>query len=193
MSEHGRDPCPFRILDDVGGAFAMGVLGGTVWHSVKGFRNSPQGARILGMTTAIKARAPVLGGNFAIWGGLFSCFDCSISALRKKEDPWNAILSGALTGAVLSARGGRKSVVRNFVVGGLILAMIEGFNIYIMNHVFSAGVPGQQDQGMNALPPQVTIQLGGHGGGNIADANSQALDLTKISAEAYGEGNKRPF
>ena len=24
--ESGREPCPYRILDDVGGAFAMGTL-----------------------------------------------------------------------------------------------------------------------------------------------------------------------
>jgi import inner membrane translocase subunit TIM17 len=170
----------------------MGAGGGAVWHSVKGFRNSPRGARISGMATAVKARAPVLGGNFAIWGGLFSCFDCSIAALRKKEDPWNAILSGALTGAVLSARGGRKSMVRNFVVGGAILAVIEGLNIFLMNYVFSATVPGQQDSGMNAFPPPVTLQLGGHGGmgHQQMDVNSQALDVSKVSAEAYQEEKK---
>ena len=40
-----------------------------------------------------------------MWGGLFSTFDCSLVYLRKKEDPWNAIMSGAMTGGVLSARG----------------------------------------------------------------------------------------
>jgi hypothetical protein len=32
----------------------------------------------------------VLGGNFGVWGGLFSTFDCAIKGLRKKEDPYNA-------------------------------------------------------------------------------------------------------
>lgn len=35
-------PSPGRILDDVGGAFAMGAIGGAVWHSVKGAKNSPR-------------------------------------------------------------------------------------------------------------------------------------------------------
>lgn len=38
-------------------------------HGVKGFRNSPYGERRIGALTAIKARAPVLGGNFGVWGG----------------------------------------------------------------------------------------------------------------------------
>jgi len=45
-----------------------------------------------------------VAGNFAVWGGLFSAIDCSLVYIRKKEDPWNSITSGALTGAVLSVR-----------------------------------------------------------------------------------------
>ena len=37
--------------------------------------------------------------------GMYSSFDCVLKAVRDKEDPWNSIGSGALTGAVLSARG----------------------------------------------------------------------------------------
>jgi mitochondrial import inner membrane translocase subunit TIM17 len=61
-----------------------------VWHGIKGFRNSPYGERRIGALTAIKARAPVLGGNFGVWGGLFSTYDCAVKGIRKKEDPYNA-------------------------------------------------------------------------------------------------------
>lgn len=47
----------------------------------------------------------ITAGNFAVWGGLFSTFDCCLMGLRGKEDPWNSIGSGAITGAVLAARG----------------------------------------------------------------------------------------
>ena len=30
--------------------------------------------------------------------------DCSMVQVRGKEDPWNSITSGALTGAILAAR-----------------------------------------------------------------------------------------
>ena len=69
------------------------AIGGAVWHGVKGFRNSPYGERRIGALTAIKARAPVLGGNFGVWGGLFSTFDCAVKGVRKKEDPYNASMS----------------------------------------------------------------------------------------------------
>lgn len=45
MEEYAREPCPWRIVDDCGGAFAMGCVGGSVFQSVKGFRNAPSGIR----------------------------------------------------------------------------------------------------------------------------------------------------
>ena len=52
---------------------------------------------------AIRREAPRIGGSFAVWGGLFSTFDCTLVALRKKEDPWNSIAAGALTGVHAAA------------------------------------------------------------------------------------------
>lgn len=75
------------------------AIGGAVWHGVKGFRNSPYGERRIGALTAIKARAPVLGGNFGVWGGLFSTFDCAVKGVRKKEDPYNASMYSLLDSA----------------------------------------------------------------------------------------------
>ena len=51
--EHQREPCPHRIIDDIGGAFGMGAVGGGVWHLVKGLKNSPSGYRMQG---ALEAR-----------------------------------------------------------------------------------------------------------------------------------------
>ena len=46
--EHQREPCPDRIIDDIGGAFGMGAVGGGVWHLIKGLKNSPPGFRVRG-------------------------------------------------------------------------------------------------------------------------------------------------
>ncbi|KAK3401747.1 Tim17/Tim22/Tim23/Pmp24 family-domain-containing protein [Sordaria brevicollis] len=128
--DHTRDPCPWVILNDFGGAFAMGAIGGTIWHGIKGFRNSPYGERRIGAITAIKMRAPALGGNFGVWGGLFSTFDCGIKGLRNhKEDPWNSIIAGFFTGGALAIRGGYKAA-RNGAIGcAVLLAVIEGVGI----------------------------------------------------------------
>ena len=66
-----------------------------------------------------------------MWGGLFSTFDCSLVAIRKKEDPWNSIISGGATGGVLAARGGWRAAGRSAAVGGVLLAMIEGLQIVL--------------------------------------------------------------
>jgi hypothetical protein len=80
-------------------------LGTYLWPLVIAGRTDRQGERLVGSLSAIKARAPVLGGNFGIWGGLFSSFDCAVKGYRQKEDPWNAIISGFLTGGTLALRG----------------------------------------------------------------------------------------
>ena len=126
-----REPCPWRVVDDAGGAFGFGLVTGAIWNFVGGARNAPRGHRLSQAVTRMRARTPILGGSFAIWGTLFSCFDCSFTYIRKKEDPWNAIMSGAATGGVLAARAGLKAAGKNAVIGGIILAAIEGLNIVV--------------------------------------------------------------
>ncbi|XP_077285379.1 translocase of the inner mitochondrial membrane 17b [Arctopsyche grandis] len=133
MDEYAREPCPWRILDDCGGAFLMGAIGGGIFHSIKGFRNAPSGfnKRLVGSLTAIKHRSPIIAGNFGVWGGVFSTVDCTLVHIRKKEDPWNSIMSGAITGGVLAARNGAPAMLGSAVVGGVLLALIEGVGIML--------------------------------------------------------------
>lgn len=60
--EHGREPCPDRILDDIGGAFGMGALGGGCWHMYRGLKNSPKGYKMLG---ALDVSGPAAGSSNA--------------------------------------------------------------------------------------------------------------------------------
>ncbi|XP_014669061.1 PREDICTED: mitochondrial import inner membrane translocase subunit Tim17-B-like isoform X2 [Priapulus caudatus] len=109
----------------------MGAIGGAVFQSIKGFRNAPSGLnrRLMGSVISIKERAPIIGGNFAVWGGLFSTIDCTLVHIRKKEDPWNSITSGALTGGILAVRNGAGAMVGSAIIGGVLLALIEGVGI----------------------------------------------------------------
>ena len=101
----------------------MGCIGGGLFSFWKGYRNSPPGNKLMGSISAVKARAPVLGGNFAVWGGLHSTFDCALISIRDKEDPWNLIDSGAITGAELAAQNGPIASLVAAFAGGLILAL----------------------------------------------------------------------
>ncbi|KAB0345050.1 hypothetical protein FD754_021976, partial [Muntiacus muntjak] len=141
---------PWRIVDDCGGAFTMGTIGGGIFQAIKGFRNSPVGVnhRLRGSLTAVKTRAPQLGGSFAVWGGLFSMIDCSMVQVRGKEDPWNSITSGALTGAILAARNGPVAMVGSAAMGGVLLALIEGAGILLTRFAsaqFPNGPPFAED------------------------------------------------
>ncbi|EFY90596.1 Mitochondrial import inner membrane translocase subunit TIM17 [Metarhizium acridum CQMa 102] len=126
------------------------AIGGTIWHGVKGFRNSPYGERRIGAITAIKMRAPVLGGNFGVWGGLFSTYDCAIKGIRKKEDPYNAIIAGFFVGGSLAFRGGFKAARNNAIGCAVLLAVIEGVGI-----AFSKMLSGGTKLEMPQPPPSM--------------------------------------
>ena len=84
-------------------------------------RPAPAPPRPAPRAQAIRTQAPKIGGSFAVWGGLFSSFDCTLVALRKKEDPWNSIAAGALTGGFLQLRTGLQSAAKSAVFGGVLL------------------------------------------------------------------------
>ena len=135
----------------------MGAIAGSLWHGVRGARNAPKGYMWPHAKEAIRARAPALGGapprvlppqavldplalraagGFAMWGGLFSTFDCTLMAIRQKDDPINPIASGAITGGVLAARGGWRAAGKSAAIGGILLAVIEGVGM-LFTKVFS--------------------------------------------------------
>ncbi|KAH9951549.1 mitochondrial import inner membrane translocase subunit [Amylocystis lapponica] len=144
-ADHTRDPCPWVILSDFGSAFSMGAIGGTIWHGIKGARNSPRGDRFVGAMSVIKARAPVTGGNFGVWGGMFSTFDCAVKGYRQKDDMWNAIISGFLTGGCLAARSGPRSALSSAIACGILLSVFEGVGV-LFSRVLNDGTRPQ-------LPP----------------------------------------
>ena len=129
---------PWRIVDDSGGAFTMGLIGGSLFNGINGARHAPSGwsRRAIGGLTRMKERAPVLGGQFAAWGLCFSTFDCTFAHLRQKEDPLNSIMSGAAAGAVMAARNGPKHMLGSAIVGGVLLGLIEGMGI-LLNRMMS--------------------------------------------------------
>ncbi|XP_060668737.1 mitochondrial import inner membrane translocase subunit TIM17-2 [Ziziphus jujuba] len=128
-ADNNREPCPDRILDDIGGAFGMGAVGSSAYYFLGGLRNSPSGARFAGGCQAVRMNAPRTGGRFAVWGGLFSIFDCTLVYLRQKEDPWNSIIAAAASGGLLQMRQGFRGAACSAAVGGALLALIEGAGI----------------------------------------------------------------
>jgi hypothetical protein len=75
-------------------------------------------------------------GNFAAWGTLFSLCECTLLGVRHTDDSWNRIAAGAFTSGALSLRGGRGAILRGAIVGGSLLALIEGAS-HLMNRMMS--------------------------------------------------------
>ncbi|KAL8505625.1 hypothetical protein ACS0TY_016749 [Phlomoides rotata] len=182
--ETSREPCPDRILDDVGGAFGMGAVGGAAFHFLKGIYNSPKGERLIGGSQAVPMNAPRVGGSFAVWGGLFSTFDCTMVYVRQKEDPWNSIIAGAATGGFLQMRQGLGAASRSALFGGVLLALIEGAGI-MLNKVmiapqnfpmdeplpYVAGAPGYP---MGQIPGQAPVNVESMGAGSSTSSPSSS-------------------
>jgi len=54
-----------------------------------------------------------------------------VKGFRKKEDPYNAIIAGFLTGGALAVRGGRRAATTSAIGCACLLAVIEGVGIGI--------------------------------------------------------------
>ncbi|XP_039768358.1 mitochondrial import inner membrane translocase subunit Tim17-B isoform X2 [Ornithorhynchus anatinus] len=138
------------VGEAVGGGRKQPELPMDAMGSGQGFRH-----RFWGSVSAVRSRAPQIGGSFAVWGGLFSTIDCGLVRLRGKEDPWNSITSGALTGAVLASRSGPLAMVGSAMMGGILLALIEGVGILLTRYTaqqFQNPAPFVEDP--SQLPPK---------------------------------------
>jgi len=191
----------------------MGLIGGGIWHAIKGARYAPKGQRLLGSLQTMKARSPLTGGGFAVWGGIFAVFDCWLVSIRKKEDPWNSIAAGGLTGGLLAARCGPKTAAKNAIAGAFILALIEGLGI-MATKAFAPPVPtpeeyeaaargedpnapSSKDPGLAPpLPPQPMYSFGGGSGASsmpskLPEPQGFGEDQTFQDPYASGPGQQR--
>ncbi|KAL5713343.1 hypothetical protein ACHQM5_015428 [Ranunculus cassubicifolius] len=151
--QEAREPCPDRILGDLGSAFAMGCVGSTIIYYGKGIVQGAKGKRLATGLEEVRMGRNRFGGSFAVWGGLFSTFDCTMVYLRQKEDPWNSITAGAATSAFLSTRQGAKAMMRSGVIGGVLLAMIEGGAILFSKHQdYMQQKMAMEGQGIPGMP-----------------------------------------
>ena len=162
--QEAESPCPHRIVDECGGAFLLGCVGGGLFHFGKGMRNAPKGQRLWGGYVSMVHRAPSLGGGFAVWGGLFATYNCILQSVRQKEDIWNPIAAGTLVGGTLAARAGVAQMGKGAMVGGVLLAVIEGL-MYGAGKLFSPS-PDDIPEPMRVSDAAPSMLEGLTGGGN---------------------------
>jgi hypothetical protein len=94
-----------------------------------------------------------------VWGLVFSSFDCSLAYARGRDDPWNAIGSGFLTGGVLAARAGLRASLQSAMVGGVLLALIEGLSITLNKFTSEQFKPVRPELPATPAPAPTATQL----------------------------------
>nr|BAC15852.1 protein translocase-like protein [Oryza sativa Japonica Group] len=104
--------------------FGMGTVRGSLFHFLKGTYNSPNGERLVGGAQAVLMNAA--GGRQL--RGVF---------MHQKEDLWNSIIAGAATSGFLSMRQGLNTAGRSALMGGMLLALIEGAGL-MLNRVLAS-------------------------------------------------------
>ena len=55
---------------------------------------------------------------------------------RQVDDPWNAIVAGFLTGGVLQIRSGPQAAFKQAMIGGFMLALIEGVTVMLTQYSY---------------------------------------------------------
>ncbi|ALC46641.1 Tim17a2 [Drosophila busckii] len=176
MVEYNRQPCPIRIVEDCGCTFMMGCIGGSILQYVRGFRNAPAGIMrgLYGGLDSVKLKTPAIAGSFAIWGATFSAVDCSMVYYRQREDSWNSIVSGAATGGILAARNGLKAMGNGAIVGGLVLAMIEGAGVAVAT-IYAAQPNGSDEESKPQRPQWEVVD-------NVTNPNSNENALAELES-----------
>jgi len=119
--------------------------------------------------------------------------------ITSQEDPWNSIVSGAATGGVLAARAGPRAMASAAVVGGVLLALIEGMGI-MFTKMMAPPVPTKDDYERAMQDPTAPPTSGGMnimgsvmGGGNAppaATAPPPPMDMASTETTFSTEKSK---
>jgi len=67
------------------------------------------------------------GRNFALVGSIFSGTECCIEGLRAKNDAWNGVWGGCITGGILARNAGPQAAAVGCVGFAAFSAAIEGY------------------------------------------------------------------
>ena len=124
--------CPHRVVDDIGSGFGLGTVLGSMWYMTKGAFNSPKRERLFNGIKLVKKRAPILGGNFAAWMGLFGSFQCIMVHITHHDSHLNQVIAGGLTGGLINIRGGLRYGLRGMVSGAIFIGVFNLVEIFMM-------------------------------------------------------------
>ena len=100
----------------------------------------------MGGINLIKKRAPLLGGNFATWMGLFGAFQCVLVYITMQDTHFNQVIAGALTGGLINIRGGYRFMMRGALSGGIFIGIFNLFEIFLVKSQLRFELKARQAQ-----------------------------------------------
>ncbi|KAJ3328311.1 Mitochondrial import inner membrane translocase subunit tim22 [Blyttiomyces sp. JEL0837] len=107
-----QESCPAKSILSLGMGFALGGVFGLFMSSVD-YGTDIDKLQKMSFRDQVKVTFKDMGAksyssakNFAIVGAVFSGTECVIETYRAKNDIYNGVSAGCITGAALAARGG---------------------------------------------------------------------------------------
>ncbi|KAF8675598.1 hypothetical protein HU200_047670 [Digitaria exilis] len=117
----------YRLIDYVGGGFALCASSGSAFHFTKGFRSSPNGGRLAGGARAVRTNVPRFAGRGGAFLAVFWAVESGMCLARDwREDHWNSIAAGAATFGLGNARRGAPAATLFALLGAASFAGLAG-------------------------------------------------------------------
>ncbi|KAK3123452.1 hypothetical protein QOZ80_8AG0631180 [Eleusine coracana subsp. coracana] len=117
-----------RVIDVAGDGFLLGTAAGSSFHFVKGLAVSPVGGggRLAGAVRAVHANAPCVAGMCGAYAAVYCASKSAVSIAHQRDDPWNAVAGGAMSGGLLNARRGASAAALSAALGATTVAAVLG-------------------------------------------------------------------
>ena len=124
-ADHTRDPCPIVILNDFGGAFAMGVIGGCVWHGIKVSEIHLMVKEDMVPFQQLKLELQLLE-VILVFGVVYFLLLIVLLKPLEKRRCLECSYSWVFTGGALAIRGGWKHTRNSAITCACLLGVFEG-------------------------------------------------------------------
>lgn len=153
---------PDCIIDSAGLGFALGAIGGSPYHFIKGLYSWPNGRRLAAGAQAVRISAPCVGGSLAAYCGLIEAFRFAMVSACKKDDFWSFVLPGFATGMCLPVGRGPRTVGISALAGLSTAAAVYGERFWARHIRYTRpySPPPLEDPG---LTPPLVIDSGPSG------------------------------
>ncbi|KAK9760690.1 Mitochondrial import inner membrane translocase subunit tim22 [Basidiobolus ranarum] len=129
------ESCPFKFASSAAIGFALGGVFG-IFMSSMDFTppeaiEQPTRVQLRNMVREMGKKSYSTAKNFAVVGAIYSGTECIIEGYRAKNDLWNSVSAGCITGGILAAQTGPRGVM--FGCGGF-AAFSAAIDYFLRDH-----------------------------------------------------------